>query len=121
MVEPWQRGTRYTPEFKAKAARRSDHTALMAAYVGEHRSCFGGRPDLAERKFEGSVLKRFHVADITYVRMADGSFVYATFATDVHAHRIVGWACATTMNTKEPSQAVKTEYYANQTALAASL
>lgn len=107
MVEPWRRGTRYTPEFKAKAARRSDHTALMAAYVGEHRSCFGGRPDLAERKFEGSALKQLHVADITYVRMADGSFVYATFAT--------------TMNTKEPLQAVKTEHYANQTALAASL
>ena len=120
MVEPWRRGTRYTPEFKTKAVR-SGHTALMAAYVGEHRSCFGGRPDLAERKFERPALKRFRVADITYVRMADGSLMYATFATDVHARRIVGWACTTTMNTKEPSQAVKTEYYANQTALAASL
>lgn len=60
MVEPWQRGTRYTPEFKAKAVRL-DPT-------------------------------RLRMAGITYVRMADGSFVYAAFVTDVHArpHRRLG-------------------------------
>jgi transposase InsO family protein len=44
---------------------------------------------------------RLHVADITYVRMANGSFGYTAFADGVYARRIVGWACAMTMNTQE--------------------
>ena len=32
----------------------------------------GGRPDLVERRFEAEAPNRPHVADITYVRMADG-------------------------------------------------
>ena len=67
----------------------------------------GGRPDLVERKFEASAPNRLHVADITYVRMANGSFGYTAFVTDVYARRIVGWACAMTMNTQElPLQAL---------------
>ena len=62
-----------------------------------------GRPDLVERKFKASAPNRLHVADITYVRMADGRFGYMTFVTDVFARRIVGWACATSMGTEEPS------------------
>ena len=57
----------------------------------------GGRPDLVERGFEAEAPNRLHVADITYVRMANGSFGYTAFVTDVFARRIVGWACATTM------------------------
>ena len=34
----------------------------------------GGRPDLVDRKFEVRAPNRLHVADITYVRMANGSF-----------------------------------------------
>ena len=45
---------------------------------------------------------RLHVADITYARMADGRFAYTAFVTDVYARRIVGWACATGMGTREP-------------------
>lgn len=45
---------------------------------------------------------RLHVADITYARIADGRFVYTAFVTDVYARRIVGWACATGMGTREP-------------------
>lgn len=41
------------------------------------------------------------MADIIYVRMADGSFAYTAFVTDVFARRIVGWACATAMNAEE--------------------
>ena len=57
----------------------------------------GGRPDLVERGFEAEAPNRPHVADAAYVRMANGSFGYTAFVTDVFARRIVGWACATTM------------------------
>ena len=68
----------------------------------------GGRPDLVERRFEAEAPNRLHVADITYVRMANGSFGYTAFAADVFARRIVGWACATTMGTGElPLQALE--------------
>ena len=40
----------------------------------------GGRTDLVERKFEASAPNRLHVADITYVRMANGSFGCTAFA-----------------------------------------
>ena len=40
--------------------------------------------------------------------MADGRFAYTAFVTDVFARWIVGWACATTMNTEElPLQALE--------------
>ena len=68
----------------------------------------GGRPNLVERRFEACAPNRLHVADITYVRMADGRFAYTAFVTDMFARRIVGWACATTMNTRElPLQALE--------------
>ena len=45
---------------------------------------------------------------ITYVRMANGSFGCTAFADGVYARRIVGWACAMTMNTQElPLQALE--------------
>ena len=40
--------------------------------------------------------------------MANGSFGHTAFAADVFARRIVGWACATTMGTRElPLQALE--------------
>ena len=57
----------------------------------------GGRLDLAGRKFAARAPNRLHVADITYVRLADGSFAYAAFVADAYARRIVGWAVASTM------------------------
>ena len=62
----------------------------------------GGRPDLVDGRFEACAPNRLHVAGITYVRMANGSFGYTAFADGVYARRIVGWACAMTMNTQEP-------------------
>ena len=54
----------------------------------------GGRPDLVERRFEAEAPNRPHVADITYVRMANGSFGHT--------------ACATTMDARElPLQALE--------------
>lgn len=41
-------------------------------------------------EFKASAPNRLHVADITYVRMADGRFGYTTFVTDTFARRIVG-------------------------------
>ena len=68
----------------------------------------GGRPDLVDRRFEACAPNRLHVADIAYVRRANGSFGYTAFAADVYARRIVGWACAMTMNTQElPLQALE--------------
>ncbi len=67
----------------------------------------GGRPDLVDGRFEACAPNRLHVADITYVRMANGSFGCTAFADGVYARRIVGWACAMTMNTEElPLQAL---------------
>lgn len=59
----------------------------------------GGRPDLVERGFEAEAPNRPHVADVTYVRMANGSFGHTAFAADVFARMIVGRACATAMDT----------------------
>ncbi len=68
----------------------------------------GGRPDPVDGRFEACAPNRLHVADITHVRMANGSFGYTAFAADVYARRIVGWACAMTMNTQElPLQALE--------------
>ena len=61
----------------------------------------GGRPDLVERRFEAEAPNRPHVADITYVRMANVSFGHTAFAADVFARRIVGRARAATMDTGE--------------------
>lgn len=68
----------------------------------------GGRPDPVDGRFEACAPNRLHVADITHVRMANGSFGYTAFAADVYARRIVGWACAMAMNTQElPLQALE--------------
>ena len=68
----------------------------------------GGRPDPVDGRFEACAPNRLHVADITHVRMANGSFGCTAFAADVYARRIVGWACAMAMNTQElPLQALE--------------
>ena len=68
----------------------------------------GGRPDPVDGRFEACAPDRLHVAGIAYVCMANGSFGYTAFAADVDARRIVGWACAMTMNTQElPLQALE--------------
>jgi transposase InsO family protein len=60
----------------------------------------GGRPDLVNRRFVADAPGRLHVADITYVRLADGSFAYVAFVTDAYARRIVGWAVAASQHTR---------------------
>ena len=59
-------------------------------------------------EFKVSAPNRLHVADITYVRMADGRSGYTAFVTDAFARCIVGWVCATSMDTEElPLQALE--------------
>jgi transposase InsO family protein len=60
----------------------------------------GGRPDLVERRFGANAPGRLHVADITYVRLASGSFAYVAFVTDAYARRIVGWAVNASQRTR---------------------
>ena len=52
-----------------------------------------------ELGFEAESPNRPHVADVAYVRMANGLFDHMAFAADVFARRIVGRACATAMDT----------------------
>ena len=67
-----------------------------------------GLKTIEHKQFEACAPNRLHVAGITYVRMATGSFGYMAFVADVYARRIVGWACAMTMNTQElPLQALE--------------
>ena len=60
----------------------------------------GGRPDPVDRRFEACAPNRLHVADITYVRMANGSFGCTAFAADVLARGIAGRVCAAAMDTR---------------------
>jgi putative transposase len=61
----------------------------------------GGRPDLVERQFTADAPGLLHVADITYVRLGNGSFAYVAFVTDAYARRIVGWAVSTSQRTRD--------------------
>lgn len=64
------------------------------------------RPDLVHREFHAAGPNRLWVADITYVRTAQG-FVYSAFVTDVFSRKIVGWALSDSMRTEAlPLQAL---------------
>jgi putative transposase len=56
-------------------------------------------PDLVERNFVAGEADRLWVADITYVRSAEG-FVYLAFILDVCSRRVVGWSMATHLRTE---------------------
>lgn len=60
----------------------------------------GARPsDLVQRHFVADRPGRLWVADITYVRTWSG-FAYTAFVTDVFHRKIVGWATASTLDTR---------------------
>lgn len=71
----------------------------------------GGRPDPVDRRFEACAPNRLHVADITHVRMANGSFG-SRGGDSKRLHRSLGY---------RTPEAVETEYYQHQAAQAASL
>ena len=90
------------PETLRRWRNQADGAAAAQSVTTRPAKGTGGRPDLVERRFRACAPNRLHVADITYARMADGRFAYTAFVTDVYARRIVGWACATGMGTREP-------------------
>lgn len=53
--------------------------------------------DLVERCFRAAEPNFLWVADITYVPMADGGYVYAAFVTDAFSQAIVGWQVLDTL------------------------
>ena len=113
-----QEGPRPTdrPEVDRHRPRPDDEHHVQARHprhapqqdAGDHhaREGLGGKLDLVDGKFEACAPNRLHVDDIKYMRMADRRFDYIAFAADVFMQRIVGWVCATTMDTKKlPLQA----------------
>ena len=62
----------------------------------------GGREDSVKRELHACAPGRLHAADITYVKLAGGSFAYVAFVTDVYARRIVGWAASQSQHTRSP-------------------
>ena len=74
----------------ATARRRRPRTTLPGPAAG--------RPfDLVDREFRAPAPNQLWVTDLTYVRLADGRFVYAAFVTDVFSRAIVGWKVDDTM------------------------
>jgi transposase InsO family protein len=61
----------------------------------------GGREDLVQRRFTADTPGLLQVADITYVRLSNGSFAYVVFVADAFARRIVGWAVSAGQRTRE--------------------
>lgn len=47
------------------------------------------------------------VADITYIRMENGEFLYLSLLTDVYSHKIVGWYLSESLDTKGPLMALE--------------
>lgn len=64
-------------------------------------------PDLLDRDFTAPAPNRRWVADITYVRLLSGGFVYVAFVVDVFSRTIVGWSLATHLRTELPLAALE--------------
>lgn len=47
------------------------------------------------------------VADITYIRLRDGTFIYLSLLTDVYSHKIVGWYLSANLGMEGPLAALK--------------
>jgi putative transposase len=74
-----------------------------------------GRPgDLVERDFTATGPNQLWVADLTYVRTADG-WVYAAFVLDVFSRMIVGWQVATSLYTDLALDALQMAIWRRQT------
>ena len=64
-------------------------------------------PDLLDRDFTAPAPNLRWVADITYVRLASGGFVYVAFVVDVFSRMIVGWSLATHLRAELPLAALE--------------
>ena len=63
-------------------------------------------PDLVNRQFAVEAPNRLLVADLTYVRLASGTFAYTAFVIDAFAGLIVGWECSTSKHTAFVERAI---------------
>lgn len=64
-------------------------------------------PDLLDRDFTAAGPDRRWVADLTYVRLTTGRFVYAAVIADVFSRRLVGWAVADHLRAELPLAALR--------------
>jgi putative transposase len=64
-------------------------------------------PDLLDRDFTAPAPNLRWVADLTYVRLTSGGFVYVAFVVDVFSRMIVGWALAANLRTELPHAALE--------------
>ena len=63
--------------------------------------------DLVKRQFRVPAPNMLLVADFTYVRLSNGTFVYTAFAIDAYAGRILGWACSASKEDRFVRQAIR--------------
>ena len=63
--------------------------------------------DLVKRRFRVPAPNVLLVADFTYVRLTNGTFVYTAFAIDAYAGRIVGWTCSASKEDRFVRQAIR--------------
>lgn len=57
-------------------------------------------PDLVERRFAADAPDRLWVADITYVPLLGGAFLYLAVVIDVFSRRVVGWSMGNHLHTE---------------------
>lgn len=57
-------------------------------------------PDLLRRDFTADAAGRRYVGDITYLPVADGTFLYLATVLDLGSRRLVGWSIADHMRTE---------------------
>jgi transposase InsO family protein len=63
--------------------------------------------DLVKRQVRVPAPNVLLVADFTYVRLANGAFVYTAFAIDAYAGRIVGWTCSVSQEERFVRHAIR--------------
>lgn len=63
--------------------------------------------DLVRRNFHVEAPNRLWVADLTYVRLRRGGFVYVAFVIDAYSRRIVGWSVASGMSAELVQRALE--------------
>lgn len=64
-------------------------------------------PDLVERQFGVPAPNLLVVADLTYVKLITGVFVYVAFVIDAYAGAIVGWEASGSKHTRFVESAIR--------------
>ena len=64
-------------------------------------------PDLVDRQWGYRAPNRLLVADVTYVKLVTGVFVYVAFVIDAHAGAVVGWEASASKQTRFVESALR--------------